>query len=45
MIVHLVALIFLALLYGLAWHNRPAKEPIVLDVSKRKREKRRQTNP
>lgn len=43
MIVHLIALIALAVLYGLAWHNRPAKERIVLDVCKAKREEPRQT--
>jgi hypothetical protein len=28
MLIHLITLAALAVLYGLAWHDRPAREPV-----------------
>jgi hypothetical protein len=37
----IIALVILALLYGLAWHNQPARAPIQVDDSREKRQERR----
>jgi hypothetical protein len=31
MITYLITLVFLAVLHGYRWHNRPARDPIRLD--------------
>jgi hypothetical protein len=41
---HLIELAVLLVLCGLAWHDRPAREPIRLDDPRSKREERRQPN-
>jgi hypothetical protein len=36
MFLKIIALVVLAALYGLAWHNQPAREPVVVRRSSRR---------
>lgn len=45
MIVYLIALLVLAVLYGLAWHERPVDEPIGRHVPKAKQDEKSRPDP
>jgi len=44
MLIHLITLAALAVLYGLAWHDRPAREPVRVPEPETRPDKRRLAN-